>query len=526
MPVQKICLTYNKIVLFVLIIMIWLLPCDRILAQSYWDAIFELGYDPFTQQVSNRLACHRINRLYELQVQVSEYLEVDPELQSRIQNLHSRLTSLDAANLYDNMPYSDQASLWRGVGIRGSSKAQTYQLIMYNPDISRWLSSSGRNNSGFNSAAVQFGDINLKAFVKPERENTYRMAADAQIYLDDIPALTVPRMLDGVLKTLWLHADSDIKSAARAQPETLLNRQSISVLNGLTRDFPGLVRIILTYFTVDNIISSEPDRPDGSALLEIRAQFNQEAFAKDFPEIENLLSELKDSVFFRIRLHDEQDRLMGIMELDSVDKEFGIQLRIRNGRLLPLIAGTGDRNKNSFNFSAPGCKQFYIAYDIHLNVVGLRLDIESLPIAVDYMNQGHDLEIKACLWQPPEIINAGGWAFGFIPLWLVNALIPSNVEELTTNFFRTLALGNEGEGTQIRLESSGVREMKNYIRLQAGTEVLGNGTIKLAFNMQRKLLARQKALLKEIRAFNKQFTAAFYQDYQRVKSIRGCQDNG
>jgi hypothetical protein len=208
------------------------------------------------------------------------------------------------------------------------------------------------------------------------------------------------------------------------------------------------------------------------------------------------------------------------MELDSVDKEFSIQLRIRNGCLLPLIAGIGDRVKNSSNFSASGCKQFYIAYDIHLNVVGLRLSIQSLPIAVEYMNRGHELEIKACLWQAPEIIKAGGWAFGFIPLWLVNALIPSNVEEIATNFFRTLALGNDGEGTHIRLESSGVREMKNYIRLQAGTEVLGNDTIKLAFNMQRKLLARQNALLKEIRAFNKQFIEAFYQDYQRVKTIR------
>ncbi len=85
------------------------------------------------------------------------------------------------------------------------------------------------------------------------------------------------------------------------------------------------------------------------------------------PEIEKLLNELKDSVFFRTRLHDEQDRLMGIMELDSVDKTFTIQLRIREGRLLPLIAGTGERHKNGFSFSVPGCKPFYIAYDIHLN---------------------------------------------------------------------------------------------------------------------------------------------------------------
>lgn len=259
------------------------------------------------------------------------------------------------------------------------------------------------------------------------------------------------------------------------------------------------------------------------AVRNLKAINYQKAFAKDFPEIEKLLSELKDSVFFRIRLHDEQDRLRGLMELDSVDKEFTFLLRIRNGRLLSLTGGTGDRNKISFSPTEPGHQRFYLAYDIHLNVVGLRLNIESLTIAVDYMNRDRELEIKACLWQPPETIKTRGWAFGFIPLWLVNALIPSNVEEITTNFFRALALGNDGEGTHIDLASHGVREGKNHIHLQAGTEVLSNGTIKLAFNMQRKVLARQEALLKEIKAFNKQLTAAFYQDYLRVKIIRGCQ---
>ena len=258
-------------------------------------------------------------------------------------------------------------------------------------------------------------------------------------------------------------------------------------------------------------------------MLDIKARFNQDALVADFPEIEKLLDNLKDSVFFRARIHDKQHRLMGAMEIDSVSKIFTIQLRILNGRLLPLNAGSDAVNKNGFSLIAPGCKQLYIAYDIHLNLVGLRLDIESLPIAVDYLFGDDGLVFKACLWQPPNTIAAGGWAFGFIPLWLVDVLIPSNVEELTRNFFQTLALGNDRQGTIIELESSGAREQHNIIRLQSDSEVLANGTIKLAFNLQRKLIARQQALLKEIRAFNNQLLDAFYLDYQRVKARRGCQ---
>jgi len=461
--------------------------------------------------------------LYELHVRVSDHLEVDPELQSRIQGLHSRLTSLDAANLYDILPYSDPDGSWRGVGIRGSAGSDSYSLKMFDPDISDWLTYSGKYGSLFSYPGVDLGDLDLRSFIKAEQKDTYRMAAEAQLYLADIPAQTVPRMLDGVLDTLWRHTGSDIASANGAKNKTQLNRPSTSILNGLTRDFPELVRIILEYFVIKNIISLKPDMPDDSVLLEISVLFNQKAFARNFPEIGKLLSELKDSIFFRIRLHDEYNRLMGVVEIDSINKEIMIQLRTRKGRLLPLTAGSGHRNKVSFSLTATGYQHFYIAYDIHLNIVGLRLNIESLPIALDYINQDDDLEIKVCLWQPPEAIKTRGWAFGFIPLWLINALIPSNVEEITTNFFRTLALGNNGYGTQINLKSLGMREMKNHIRLQAATEVLGNGTIKLAFNMQRKMVAKQEALLKEIQALNNQFTEAFHRDYQRVKALRGCQ---
>ena len=512
-----------KPLLVSLIIVVWFWSCDRILAQSYWDAIFQLGYDPLKQQVSSKLACQRINKLYELRVRVSDHLEVDPELLSKIEDLHSRLTSLDAANLYDILPYSDQPpGLWRGVGIKGGSESRSYYLKMFDPDIPGWLTSYGKFGSRSTYSNGLLGDLDLRSFIKPEQKDTYRMAAEARLYLADIPTQTVPLMLDGVLNTLWRQAGSKIESPTNLKIETPLNQPSTSVLNGLTRDFPELVRIILEYFVIKNIVSPKPDMPDDSVLLEISVLFNQKAFARNFPEIGKLLSELKDSIFFRIRLHDEYNRLMGVMDIDSVDKEIMIQLRTRKGRLLPLNAGPGHRNQVSFSLTATGYQHLYIAYDIHLNIVGLRLNIDSLPLAVDYINQDDDLEIKVCLWQPPEAIKTRGWAFGFIPLWLINALIPSNVEEITTNFFRILALGNNGDGTQINLESLGVREMKNHIRLQAGTEVLGNGTIKLAFNIQRKIVSKQETLLKEIQAFNSQFAEAFYQDYQRVKALRGC----
>ena len=63
----------------------------------------------------------------------------------------------------------------------------------------------------------------------------------------------------------------------------------------------------------------------------------------------------------------------------------------------------------------------------------------------------------------------------------------------------------------------------NNILLQADADVLGNGAIKLAFNLQRKLVSSQEALIKEFKAFNNQLIHAFYQDFLRMRVKIGCQ---
>ena len=97
----KVCPLYNKFAAVAFIIVVWFLPGNRVSAQSYWDAIFRLGFDPSTRQISNQLACRRVNKIYELTTRISDHLEINPDLQFKMRDLHSRLTSLDAANLYD-----------------------------------------------------------------------------------------------------------------------------------------------------------------------------------------------------------------------------------------------------------------------------------------------------------------------------------------------------------------------------------------------------------------------------------------
>ena len=61
--------------------------------------------------------------------------------------------------------------------------------------------------------------------------------------------------------------------------------------------------------------------------------------------------------------------------------------------------------------------------DIHLNIVGMQLRIDTLPVVLDYRHSDGGPHLKAHLAQVPQKIEADGSVYGVIPVWLVDFLI-------------------------------------------------------------------------------------------------------
>ena len=151
----------------------------------------------------------------------------------------------------------------------------------------------------------------------------------------------------------------------------------------------------------------------------------------------------------------------------------------------------------------------------------MQLKIDSLPVILNYRHDVGGPHFKARLVQPPQSIEAGGSVYGVIPVWMVDLLIPSNVHEIMNGFFQTLAMGNDGNGSVVRIYSFPEQTSKQSFWLNTDAEVLANGTLKLGFNLQRKFFAVPPELLAETRAFKKQLWDAFYHDFKGIKAKRG-----
>ena len=125
-----------------------LIPVNDAPAQTYWDAIFEIGFDSMNQRVNPVLACDRLDRIFRLNTLVTDHLIIDEKLRSKIQNMQSRTTSMDAKDLYDDMSSAVAGSQWQTLGVRGTSSPDSHQLDLAKPEIKKGISSSSRVQTG------------------------------------------------------------------------------------------------------------------------------------------------------------------------------------------------------------------------------------------------------------------------------------------------------------------------------------------------------------------------------------------
>jgi hypothetical protein len=490
-------------------------------AHTFWDAIFEIGYNPTSQRVNPALACDRIEKIFQLNALISEQLMVDEYLLSEIYDLDSRLTEMDAVDFYDALPYTVAGSPWQAVRVKGVSHSDTYKIQLAHPQTGKSHTSFSRTAPGASGHQNRFGDMSFRTMIKPTQANTFRFRTRGELYLDDLPADNLARMLNSVLQTLWAQAAFGQDPPSDFLDRSSLNLPSRKILYAIAIDFPNLFELINQYVKIEDVVSQHIEYRDNSVMFDLRGQFNRDAFVTNYPEIGKLLNTLKGMILIRSRILDEQGRQVGTLEVDSEKNVVTLRFRTFNGRLLPIDPSPRFAAYTGFSLLDKEYKQFQIISDMHLSVIGLHFEIEGMKMVLDHSNSDQGLYLKANMKQSPQAVAVSGRAFGFLPVWLIDFFIPSNVEEIVSDYFETLANSNDGQGAEVEIGSLTQQAGGNSIWLRAEADIISNGASNLGFNFQREMPIDRPKLIIQIRDFRKHFWYAFYQDYQWMKTQKG-----
>ena len=492
-------------------------------ALSYWDAIFEIGFNPAEDRIDSKAACQQIERLIKFRNAVHQRPLFDDKLHTVIRQVESRISSLDAGNLYNQLPYSENIGVWRGIGIRGVVDDDHYQLSIIDPDIENWVNSSSRDTPERWGPQKKFGDFGLRAFVRPAIKNRFRFETEGHIYIDDLNSSNMMRITKQLVTTAWLLARDGDSPPNEFFKGRALDDRSLRVMYGLAKDFPRLFAIFNQYFTIENIISGEANGSDGPITFDIVIRINSNAIKKDYPYLGALLGQLKGMLDYQETLFDAQNRPLGTMVFDGDQYLFSTRFKTQAGRFLVLAENSNVAKETGVDLTVSGNQRFYMVHTFKLNIAGLKLNIKALKVDLDYYYDDNTANVTAKLRQTPEEITAKGLVLGFLPIWLIDLFIPSNIEDMTQEFFQTIVAGNDGDGLSIMYGNLPKKSLRGNLWLLTDTEVMSNGLIRFAFNLQRKFGRDEDKLLEDIRVFAQQLWKAFYLDYLRIKLLKFCE---
>ena len=507
----------HKSAVAVLLFLTFIVPIKSAYPLGYWDAIFQLGYNQEAGRVDTHLAIERIEKIDCWSGLVADHLKQDDNLLAKMRDLKAKINSLDTESLYHMASYADREEIWRGIGVRGQTYPDGYWLSLANPEIENWLRPPTQDYAWFGGDRKHFGDAGFRAFITHSKADTYRFVSEGYFHLDDIPLANGVRMT----RALWQTALAEINHTKRfteaySHLPSANNHQPL-LSSIFAASFPNLHRFIAHYFSIEVNDSTAEGEFD---VYDIKLRVRGETFGAEYPELAWLLKKIKGMLSLKTRIHREDGQLIGTAAFDTGKNAFALRFSQLNQTFQSIPGGLETETVKALPWSSPSHTKLYLVSHVHLNFFGLRFDIEELVIPFSYAEKNQSPHLIAQLKQPPKQVRAYGRAFGLFPLWLIDLLIPSNVENIIERFCQTMAASNGGAGARIEAESFSTQPLNHTFLITTDADVLANGTIKLVFELQQKLIVKGKNLLPELKRFGNLLWSAFYQDFDRVKSLR------
>ena len=272
------------------------------------------------------------------------------------------------------------------------------------------------------------------------------------------------------------------------------------------------------YFTVENIVKNRDDLITDTVYFDIVVRLNISAFKKEYPLLAAQIRKIEDTFDYHLSLTDEQKRPILRIAFDSDGYKIAVQFKTHGGLFLS-VTDENIEQEAVMDLTRLGHKKLYLIQNIGIELAGLKINVEELKTDLIYYYDAKITNLTFEFKEAPKSVSVKGLALGFFPIWLVDLFIPSNVADMTQEFFNTLISGNNGYGSYLKIGSIPNSKSTYHFQIKSDAEVMSNGTLQLAFNLQRNLFREKEKLIEELRRFTQQIWKAFYLDFKRIKSL-------
>ena len=291
--------------------------------------------------------------------------------------------------------------------------------------------------------------------------------------------------------------------------------QPSALSDAAAADFPHLIGFLDRLTTVLSLLKIRQFQGKYFTELHFVARLKEDHFHKAYPHLFRWLGDLGELVKLHISLYDEKGRHLLGLAADPEQKEIQLHLLTAKGKLIPRDHAGNPLYSAGFALAALKEKKVRLDVKVQANISGLKLDTGWMNFSGQYRNLGQEGNLKFTFDQAPAMKFYGRF-YKVLPVWLIDVVIPSNIEQLMKDFILVMQQGHEGRGTSVGLQFLRKSSGMHYLDGQIETEILDNHFIRIALKIwNRRMRPKQKAV-EELRTMFFDISQELLKDLRRL----------
>jgi hypothetical protein len=424
-----------------------------------WSPLLELSEGDKTLSE----AIVKVASLTKLAEAVTHKLEIDPKTQALFDHVTENLGTLDPEAMYAIMERTEDGRHAMSVFGELSTKGD-YRVLGKKLD-----------------RPARFGDLAVTVAMKPARPDSYLLETDFAAHLE-VTAREMTGVLGGAMD--WLTTTANTHRA-----RTGMDDADRAVGRGLASAFPAMAAMVEKYFEPLDSVT----RSDGNVRGRLIGRLRKDAFAKDYPELAELLTE-------------------------EVKAKARARVTTLDGKTLAVLKIDSDRGEGAVIFEVDPEKwvtdKFRVECELDARLFGLDLDVAKIEVRTSVERTGERLTLRSVFDRTPKV-TIGGAALGIVPIAVVDAVIPSNVESIVGAFLTTLARTDKGKGASVVVTLPEKRS--EPMRITSRAELLNNGFVSFWLSIASAEIFQNEDVLEEMQRLQEAALAAFASDFDRFQ---------
>ncbi len=436
-------------------------------------------------------------------------LDADEPTRKFFGKVMEQLESFDLAALYDTLPEELPEGV-RAVGFTGHSDGTKYRIEQVpvadteKTDPSKGLGSKfGDAALGFRSRKAGTTDNfvgNIKMSGGLGNASWFQVVSFVAENLRLIES-TGPGVAPGAVKPSKASLEEVKKDNPRCGSEDL------ELLALFRESFPSFYEHLRELYRTDDVLVYDPD---SESYQQIHFVMGLRRDGDKHKAIVEWLEGLGPLMNARGELCDSQGRALMTIRFSTKDLAFTIDAFVAQGKLCPVEAGKVLVDQGVDLETVTTCDR-RDRWCFEADVNGIATEVKDLVFKVHYESTPKGLRSVIVCDEEPKI-RVHGSAFGVIPTWAIDVVLPSNMEELTQSFFRVATRGNGGKGIVLNARTRVGDTGAHVLDIDAEAEGLNNFLVRMGFKIARRKLIPPDEAFEDLTAYLRGGHAAFAKD--------------